>query len=452
MSEMNRRISNLAASLWTLFLFGCFGFGPLMAVVPRHDPEMSWLENERLKVGVDLKMGGSMTSLVAKSDGRELINNFDHGRQIQMSFYSGPSPFTPNGLQPHPAWRSLGWNPVQSGDWAGHPSRILEHRNTGTEMYSRLIPMQWPLDGVEGDCVLESWIRLEARSVHMRCRLTNKRSDLVFYPAKHQEMPAVYTNGEFRKVVTYTGDRPFSGGDLNEWMDPGPPWKTFCATERWAALVDSQNWGLGVWQPATTYWKQGEVPGEVSHYETRDNATGYLAPVGMEHLDHNITYEYECRLVPGSVQEIRAMVAGWERGRELPQYRFEKGRMGWNLRGGVDGGVPLPGIWRVQAQSGTVFLDGPASFWRADAAGTLKISALVKAQTGRLRVAWKGIRAEDPEGSAVFEISTGGTRTEHSFVLKNQPGYKGGLQRLMLRFEALKPGETIEVESVRLEP
>lgn len=449
---MSCPFSKLSALLGLMALVCVGGDERGFAAPPRGAPEMSWLENDRLKVGVDLKMGGSITSLIGKSDGRELINNFDHGRQIQMSFYSGPNPFTPKGLQPHPAWRSLGWNPVQSGDWAGNSSRVLEHRNNGGEMYSRLVPMQWPLEGVEGDCEMESWIRLEPRAVHLRCRVTNKRADLVFYPAKHQELPAVYTNGEFRRVVTYSGDRPFTGGALNEWVDPGPPWKTFCATERWAALVDSKNWGLGIWQPATTYWKQGEVSGEPNRQGTYDNATGYLAPVGLEHLDHNISYEYECRLVPGSVEEIRGMVADWERGRELPQYRFERSRMGWTLRGGVDGGVPLPGVWRVQAQSATVFLDGPATFWRAEAAGALKMSALVKGQSGRFRVAWKGIRAEDPEGSAVFEIPTGGGRKEHTFVLKDQPGYKGGLQRLMLRFEAFKPGETLEVESIRLQP
>ncbi len=446
------RFGGLALLACVLLSAGFAGAGAVGAGVPRREPEMRWLENDRIKVGVDLNMGGSITSLVGKSDGRELINNFDLGRQIQMSFYSGPNPFVPAGKQPHPAWRSLGWNPVQSGDWAGHPSRILEHRSTGGELYTRVVPMQWPLEGVEGECELESWIHLEAQAVHLRCRLTNKRPDKTFYPARHQELPAVYTNGAFRRTVTYSGERPFTGGALSEWLDPGPPWKTFCATEHWAALVDDKNWGLGLWQPSTTYWKQGEVPGEPSKQGPRDNSTGYLAPVGLEHLDHNISYEYECRLVPGSVQEIRALVTGWERGRELPTYRFESGRVGWTLRGGGDGGVPLPAIWRVQSQSSTIILDGPATFWRAESAGVLKVSALLNAPVGRLRVAWKSIRAEEPEGSAVFEFPVGGSRNEHTFLLKDQPGYRGGMQRLMLRFEALKPGDTLEMESVRLVP
>jgi hypothetical protein len=108
-------------------------------------------------------------------------------------------------------------------------------------------------------------------------------------------------------------------------------------------------------------------------------------------------------------------------------------------------------VWRLQAQAATLFLDGPATFWRAESAGTLKVNALWKAQAGRLRVAWKGIRPEDPEGSAVFEVPVG-ERGERTFTLKDQPGYKGGLQRLMLRIESLKPGDVVEVESIRLEP
>jgi hypothetical protein len=426
--------------------------GSLQAAPPRFEPEMSWLENDKVRVGVDLKMGGSITSLMDRKDGRELINNFDHGRQVQMSFYGGPVPFTPRGVQPHPAWRGLGWNPVQSGDWAGNPARVLEHRNADGEMYSRVVPMQWPLESVEGECELESWIRLEGRSVLVRCRLTNRREDKAFYPARHQELPAVYTNGEFRKLVSYTGDRPFSGGALNEWIDPGPPWKSFTATEHWAALVDAKGFGLGVWQPASTYWKQGWVEGDPAKQGTRDNSSGYLAPVGLEHIDHNIVYEYETRLILGTVGEIRALAKEWESKRGLPAYRFEKGRMGWSVRGGVDAGFPLGGAWRLKAQAATLFLDGPATFWRAEAAGTLKLKALWKAQTGRLRVAWKGIRPEDPEGSAVFEVPVGDGMQERTFTLKNQPGYKGGLQRLMLRIEALKPGDAVEVESIRLEP
>lgn len=77
---------------------------------------MSYIQNDRIKVGIDLNLGGSITYLADVLKEENLINNHDWGRQVQMSFYSQPRPYTPNGKQPAPYWRGLGWNPIQSGD------------------------------------------------------------------------------------------------------------------------------------------------------------------------------------------------------------------------------------------------------------------------------------------------------------------------------------------------
>lgn len=60
-----------------------------------------------------------------------MVNNRDWGRQIQMSFCSGPVPYAPGGKQPMSAWRGRGWNPIQVGDYYGHRSRILEYKRDG---------------------------------------------------------------------------------------------------------------------------------------------------------------------------------------------------------------------------------------------------------------------------------------------------------------------------------
>ncbi|MGD9749345.1 MAG: hypothetical protein AB7V57_23595, partial [Verrucomicrobiales bacterium] len=77
--------------------------------------KMSFLENGQIKVGVDLTHGGAVVFL-AKPGGRNLINNFDLGRQVQLSFFSGPVPFRAEGQEPAKHWSHLGWNPIQSGD------------------------------------------------------------------------------------------------------------------------------------------------------------------------------------------------------------------------------------------------------------------------------------------------------------------------------------------------
>ena len=427
----------------------------LSAAFARPAPQMSWIENEFVRVGVDLNLGGAITSIVEKEDGRELVNSYDLGREIQMSFYGGPTPFEPDGKKAHPQWRNLGWNPIQSGDWAGNPSKVLEHRNGADELFTRSIPMQWPLEGVPGDCQFESRIRLEGRAIILRCKLINQRKDQTFYPAKHQELPAVYANGAFSKVTTYSGDRPFTSGALSEWIEPGPPWRNFHATEHWAALVDSQNRGLGVWQPDTTSWIGGTVVGNPAKQGPLDNATAYVAPITLEHLDPQGTLEYETRLVAGTVPQIRALVLQWESARGLPHSLMKHDRAGWSLRGGRDSGTPFPGMWKIEASGGALVLVGPTTFWRAEKGGRLRVRGRVRSgnpKGGRLQIVWKSLHPAGKEEGAPFEWHPHTELGQTAFDLGSKPGYTGGLVQLTLRFEGLVPGDAVEIESVGLEP
>jgi len=94
--------------------------------------KMSFIENDQIRLGANLAIGGSITYLSTKT-GPNMINSHDWGRQIQMSFYSGPKPFEPNGKKPNASWAQLGWNPIQSGDCYGNTSTLLEHRNDGKD-------------------------------------------------------------------------------------------------------------------------------------------------------------------------------------------------------------------------------------------------------------------------------------------------------------------------------
>ena len=88
---------------------------------------MSWLENADLKLGIDLERGGAITFLATQPNGTNVINNFDLGRQVQLSFFSGPVPFEADGQKPSAHWQHIGWNPIQSGDDFNNRSRVLRH-------------------------------------------------------------------------------------------------------------------------------------------------------------------------------------------------------------------------------------------------------------------------------------------------------------------------------------
>ncbi|MBQ3079438.1 MAG: hypothetical protein IJC48_05480 [Clostridia bacterium] len=89
------------------------------------DENIVWIENEYLRLGANLALGGALTYL-AEHGKDNLINSFDWGRQVQMSFYGFPNPYCPEGFEVKESWKYLGWNPIQSGDCYGHRSDILD--------------------------------------------------------------------------------------------------------------------------------------------------------------------------------------------------------------------------------------------------------------------------------------------------------------------------------------
>src|SRR5947209_3331249 len=81
-----------------------------------HEPKMTYLDNGVIRLGVDLNLGGAITHLGRSGTGENLVNSLDFGRQVQMSYYSGPVPFRVPGKEPKKEWDFIGWNPIQVGD------------------------------------------------------------------------------------------------------------------------------------------------------------------------------------------------------------------------------------------------------------------------------------------------------------------------------------------------
>ncbi len=310
------------------------------------DENILYIENDHIRLGVNLALGGVVTYL-AEHGKPNLINSADWGRQVQMSFYSGPAPFEPNGIEVDEGWKGLGWNPIQCGDCYGHRSTLLEHRCENDEIYVRCIPMHWPLDNYPGECTFETWYKLNGDRVEVTARLNNARPDTTQYPARSQELPAVYTNGVWYKLVSYIGNEPFTGGPLTEICTRenglGWPWESYCATEHWCALVDDDNYGLGVYNPVTNRFIGGYY-GEKGVGGPKDGNTGYISPIIGEILDHDIIYTYNYTLIVGDLASIRAQAVELEA--QQPDslcWSFEKDRSHFTYRNITDAGLPQNG-------------------------------------------------------------------------------------------------------------
>ncbi len=414
-----------------------------------NEDRVSYLDNGVIRLGVNLELGGAITYLSISKSYTNLINSYDWGRQIQMSHYSGPVPFAPNGKQPKKEWAGLGWNPIQCGDCFGNRAKILEHRNNGRELYVKCIPMQWPLDNEPGECTFECWIRLKHNTAQVRSRMVNNRADKTQYDGRGQELPAVYTCGPWYRLMTYTNDRPFSGGGLAQ-IPAKFPWSGWTATENWAALVDDSEWGLGIWEPGTFKFIGG-FAGKPGAGGPKDGPTGYIAPLQEEILDWNIDCDYNYTLIVGRLEEIRKFVYAHSSKHKPPHYRFKKDRQHWRYRNATDSGWPIKGELNVRLEGNDPQLIGPAGFWRAEDAPRLHIEAACAVSQPRGTIFWS--RLDRPSFSSAqsvdFYLIADNKFHHYAVELAASTEYRGIITGL--RFDPVpagKPGEFIRIKSI----
>ncbi|NLX14580.1 MAG: hypothetical protein GXY44_13135 [Phycisphaerales bacterium] len=416
--------------------------------------QMSYLNNGVIRIGVDLSKGGSITYLADAGTGQNMINSYDLGRQIQQSYYSGPSNFDPYNNQ-HPSWSPWSWNPIQSGDVYGHRGTVLQHSNNQTEIYVKSRPMQWALNNVPGEATFETWIRLEGTAARVRARLTNARTDTAeLFSARHQEMPAVYTIGLLHRLFTYQGLEPWTNGTLSEIGHVPPPWVNWRATEGWAALVNNSGWGLGLYRADGTLFIGG-FAGTPDTGGPTSSHTGHMSCLFREHLDSNIVFEYEYAIILGWLSDIRTWVYQQPR-TTRPTYHFANNRQHWHSQGAFDTGFPIDGSLRFPLAGAPPILIGPpCAFYAADVP-TMYIRAAYQtasARTGRLY--WE-LNNEGITGG-VFPIEQSMTFTTipdgefHTYVLplESEPSYTGLLSRL--RFDpghGGMSGESVQIQYI----
>ncbi|MEI6646233.1 MAG: hypothetical protein WCP12_09355 [bacterium] len=446
---MNLKILKLkCAALLAISFYSLSCLGETRAYDYGADP-MRYLSNSRLRLGVDLSLGGAVTVLEDKANGdANMINSHDWGRQIQLSYYSGPTPYIgPNGEKPHEEWAKLGWNPIQSGSVGKVKSKTIAFEQPDpTTFRVRCIPMQWPHLNVPGECIFEVTYRLVGvNAVEMTARIINSRSDKTHYPARHQEMPALYTNGPWYKLVTYTGDEPFSNQPVttlvNKGDNKGWPWLSFSSSERWAALVNEQGKGVGVYQPDVTRFTAGFAGGDTTKGAggPKESPTGYIAPIGFCILDANIDWTYKAYLIVGSVDEIRGFVSKRHTRATGLSWIFEKDRLCWYYQGeAIDTGWPIKGALNITYKNDPhALLVGPETFWHATEAPVAEIEAAFSGSvSNQTCIAQLVIRSTGEHASLIYplDVTSDGIMRTYRVKLNTKPAYIGAMKQLLLRF------------------
>jgi hypothetical protein len=415
---------------------------------------MTFLDNGEIRIGMDLALGGAVTFISSKEHPGNLINSADLGRQIQMSHYSGPWPFEVGGKKPRKEWAGLGWNPIQTGDCYGNPSRVIEHRNRGKELYIKCIPMQWPLNNVPGDCVFETWTRLEGPVIRMRCRCSNQRADWTAYHPCSQELPAVYTISKLWRLMSYTGNKPFTHDTVtritNDWRKPWP-WTRFVGSERWAALVGDDDWGLGVFKDDGGEF-DGGIYGDARSVDPKDGSTAYVAPIHMENFDHNIVYEHRTEFMVGKLADIRKRFNDMAT-KTQPHWRFVNDRQHWIVREATDQGFPIKGAWRIKFGANKPLLESAVQCWRAEDAPSLDLKLAYTGQATTARVFWKRLDSNDYDGKKSCEVDLNPDGKFHAYHVNLASSLEYRDLIIGLAIEPIaqsRPGEGIAIQSIVL--
>ncbi len=462
------------------------------------------IENEYIRLGVNLSFGGAVTLLQSveggiSEDTENIINSYDWGRQIQMSMYSGPTPYyKPDHAEAPDRWKHLGWNPIQAGDVGEYNSRILAYYNDGECIYVKCRPMHWPQVDMPGECTYEVLYTLVGNRVDVRCRMVNQREDFTDeeyqkildtyytgattiddirntrqFPARSQELPAVYTNGNFCNLIAYTGTNPFQNEALTTLFNASTPkeetesWRRYTATENWMALVNNADYGLGIYNSATSDFSCGFVGEKAnpSSCSEKDMSTGYIGPKTNEILDHNIVYDYNYTLVVGTVDQIRKGVYEVARvDHEDYTFDFSENRDGWYYpQNTAKQYITDAGYGNQSCLDFDFFAGGSlssnANYWRTDAFNTVQVDgAFTNATADSIRVdvvltMYNGAQQADgvtAETVTVPLIVTGdGQRRTYTLELSDIYEYQNGLGCTALRLNFLSAGSA-EIYSIGL--
>jgi hypothetical protein len=206
-------------------------------------------------------------------------------------------------------WNGKAWrfNPVQGGSWKGVPATVLEKKETKDSLYVKTRPRQWA-SGVEVDDVtFEQWLSIEGGLARLKYRMTFTGASE--HKLTHQELPAVFVMPRYDTLVfCEKGSPAWSGAPLVR-RQPGPPDSKDAIvrfSEPWAAWVDAEGQGLGVYFPhtdfATTYRVRNSGADAIAN-------CSYIAPLQTFALKPGLVFKYEAVLAIGTVDQIRAIFA-----------------------------------------------------------------------------------------------------------------------------------------------
>jgi hypothetical protein len=254
-----------------------------------------------------------------------------------------------------------------------------------------------------------------------------------------QELPAAYAIADLNRVLTYAGDRPFSGDSLTEVPRTSVP-QNWEGTEHWAACVNAQNFGFGVYNPEATNfygWLYGYAQGG-----PLDKSMCYVSPHGWEALTKTSTYSYKYFLIVGTVDQIRQEV--YVRDPRLSARSDSEQTWGFDVDGDFNGWTPSATITPVSvvtaalrgtATTSNPYVVGPAMTKSASALKKVVVRLRNNTAGRRARLCFRTSISADWSRSLcqTVAIRPYSDFTEYTFDMSGMPDWTGTVTGLLFR-------------------
>ena len=267
----------------------------------------TFLDNGHVRLGVNMDAGGSIGWFSHSHSSANLLNAFDHGRYVQQSYFGDKDGSEWNGKP----WR---YNPVQGGSWKGAPATVLEKREEKNSLYVKTKPRHWASGAEVDEVIFEQWLSLDGGLAHLKFRMTF--TGTATHKPTHQELPAVFVMPRYDTLVFCEKGSPAWAGAPLVRRQPGAADakdRFVKFAEPWAAWVDAEGQGLGVYFPhtdfATTYRVRNAGADGVAD-------CSYIAPLQTFALKPGLVLEYEAVLATGTAEQIRAVFTKLHQQRE----------------------------------------------------------------------------------------------------------------------------------------
>lgn len=275
----------------------------------RPEPDLKFLENAEMKIGMDRSMGASITWLSWKGHPGNIINIHDPGRLLQQSYYAGLSLDRQQDGQ-HKAWSPWPWNPIQGGgvmSWA----RVTRFETPEEgRIFAETVPKLWDMPDEEAEALMQQqveFVKGAPNVVEVSNRLVCQRKGGDRWGDKalprHQELPACYFTSAFRHLECYLGEGKWSKVE----QPPGPPWgRTTPPLDIMACFNDAEQ-GVAIFSPAATeHWNFGPHQKYTPNAEPTDGPCVHVAPIALVNLGPRSVLQYRYWLVTGERKAIEA--------------------------------------------------------------------------------------------------------------------------------------------------